>query len=313
MTPSDIERRIRAGLPVVRFLQTRLPLRWTRRSLRRATARVRLPAHFSRQAVSADGVPCEWLIPQGSPPNQALVYLHGGGFVYGVTPQHIAMVAHLARTMGSRALIVDYRLAPEHPFPAALDDCVTAYRWLRRQGIAPEDIVLAGDSAGGNLALTTMMKLRAGGELLPAAAACLSPVVDLSARPSPARFKDPLLPLRAVRFYNASYVASHDACDPLISPVYGDWHGLPPLLIHVGEEEMLREDAARSAAAARAAGVAVRLEVYPRMWHVWQLFLALPQAVESLDDIARFLKSHLSPDMPGVWLTPAPAPSSARP
>jgi len=294
MTPSDIERRIRAGLPVIRFLQTRLPLRWTRRSLRGATARVQLPADIKRQAVSADGVPCEWLIPQGSPPDQALVYLHGGGFVYGVTPQHIEMVAHLARQMAVRALIVDYRLAPEHPFPAALDDCVAAYRWLLRQGIAPQDIVLAGDSAGGNLALTTMMKLRADGEPLPAAAACLSPVADMSERRRAARFKDPLLPLKAVRFYNTSYVAGHDARDPLISPLYGDWRGLPPLLIHVGEEELLRDDAARSAEAARAAGVAVRLETYPRMWHVWQLFLALPQAVASLDDIAGFLKSHLS-------------------
>jgi acetyl esterase/lipase len=239
-------------------------------------------------------VPCEWLIPQDSPQDQALVYLHGGGFVFGVTPQHIRMVAHLARKMGIRALVVDYRLAPDHPYPAALDDCATAYRWLLNQGIPPQNTVLAGDSAGGNLAITTMMKLRAGGEPLPAAAACLSPVADLSEPRSPARFKDPLLPLRAVRFYNASYVAQGDAHDPLISPVYGDWHGLPPLLVHVGEEEMLLDDATRIAAAARAAGVDVRLETYPRMWHVWQLFLALPQAVASLDDIARFLKSHLS-------------------
>ena len=294
MTLSSVERRIRAGLPVIRFLQARLPLRWTRRPLRQATARVRLPADVTRQAVSADGVPCEWLIPQNSPQDQALLYLHGGGFVYGVTPQHIGMVAYLARKMGIRALIVDYRLAPDHPFPAALDDCATAYRWLLNQGISPQNTVVAGDSAGGNLALTTMMKLRAGGEPLPAAAACLSPVADLSERSRPARFKDPLLPLRAVRFYNASYVAHGDARSPLMSPVYGDWHGLPPLLVHAGEEELLLDDAARIAEVARAAGVTVRLETYPRMWHVWQLFLSLPQAVESLDDIARFLKSHLA-------------------
>ena len=271
MTPSAVERRIRAGLPVIRFLQTRLPLRWTRQLLRGATARVRLPADVRRQAVSADGVPCEWLIPQGSPQDQALVYLHGGGFVYGVTPQHIGMVAYLARKMGIRALIVDYRLAPDDPFPAALDDCATAYRWLLNQGIAPQNTVLAGDSAGGNLAITTLMKLRAGGQPLPAAAACLSPVADLTERRSPAGgFKDPLLTLRAVRFYNASYVAHSDARAPLISPVYGDWHGLPPLLVHAGEEELLLDDAVRIAEAARAAGVAVRLETYPRMWHVWQ-------------------------------------------
>ena len=159
--------------------------------------------------------------PAEQPADQALVYLHGGGFVYGVTPQHIGMVAYLARKMGIRALIVDYRLAPDHPFPAALDDCVTAYRWLLNQGIAPQNTVVAGDSAGGNLAITTMMKLRAGGEPLPAAAACLSPVADLSERRSPAEgFKDPLLPLRAVRFYNASYVAHSDARSPDIARVW---------------------------------------------------------------------------------------------
>lgn len=289
MTPSDVERRIRAGLPFVRFLQTRLPLRWTRQPLRRAVARVQLPADVTRQAVSANGVPCEWLIPHHSPPDQALVYLHGGGFVHGVSPQHITMVAYLARQMGRRALVVDYRLAPEHPFPAALDDCTTAYRWLLKQGFAPHNTVLAGDSAGGNLALTTMMKLRAGGEPLPAAAACLSPVADLSERDRAGQWRDPLLPLRAVQFYNASYVAGSDGRNPLISPVYGDWQGLPPLLIHAGEDEILLDDATRIAAAARAAGVDVRLETFPRMWHVFQLFLALPQAVESLDDIARFL------------------------
>ncbi len=313
MTPSTVERRIRAGLPVIRFLQMRLPLRWTRQPLRRATARARLPADMTRQTASADGVPCEWLIPHNSPPDQALIYLHGGGFVYGVTPQHITMVAHLARQMNTRALVVDYRLAPEHPFPAALDDCVTVYRWLLNQGFAPHNTVLAGDSAGGNLTLTTLMKLRAGGEPLPAAAACLSPVADLSERHSPGQFHDPLLPLRAVRFYNASYVADSDGRTPLISPVYGDWQGLPPLLIHAGEDEILLDDATRIVTAAREAGVDVRLQTYPRMWHVFQIFMALPQAVESLDDIARFLKAHLSPAMPMPSLSPASAISCTGP
>lgn len=307
MTPSAAERRIRAGLPILRFLQTRVPLRWAGPPLRSAAARARLPADVRREAASADGVPCEWLIPQDSPPDQALVYLHGGGFVFGVTPQHLGLVAHLARRMGVRALMVDYRLAPDHPYPAALDDCTAAYRWLLKAGFAPQNTVLAGDSAGGNLALTTMLKLRAGGAPLPAAAACLSPVADLTERHSPAGgFKDPLLPPGAMRLYSASYVAQGDARDPLISPIYGDWHGLPPLLMHAGEEETLLADAVRIAAAARAAGVDVRLETYPRMWHVWQLFPALPQTAASLDDIARFLKSHLNPGLPMPGAAPAP-------
>lgn len=289
MMPASVERRIRAGLPVIRLLQTVVPLRWIRGPLRRATARTRLPADITREAVLADGVACEWLIPQNSPRDQALVYFHGGGFVFGVTPPHLALVAHLARQMHIRALMVDYRLAPAHPFPAALDDCVTAYHWLLKQGVSPQNIVLAGDSAGGNLVITTLMKLRDSGEPLPAAAACLSPVADLTERRSAVRFKDPLLPPKATRLYTASYVAHSDCRAPLISPVFGDWRGLPPLLIHAGEEEILLDDAVRIEAAARAAGVKVRLETYPAMWHVWQLFLSLPQAVESLDRIARFL------------------------
>jgi acetyl esterase/lipase len=287
-------------------------------------ARVRLPATVTREAVSVDdaplqaiagsaaaaraegggtddppagqGVPCEWLTPQNSPPDQVLLYLHGGGFVYGLTPQHLEMVAYLAQKINIRALLVDYRLAPDHPFPAPLDDCVTVYRWLLKQGVSARNIVVAGDSAGGNLTITSLMKLRDSGDPLPAAAVCLSPVADFSDRGKPAKgFKDPLLPRRARGRYHKSYVAHHDARDPLISPVLGDWHGLPPLLVHVGEDEILRDDAVRIKELAKVAGVDVRLEIYPRMWHVWQIFLTLPQAVQSLDDIAQFLRSHLGP------------------
>jgi acetyl esterase/lipase len=205
------------------------------------------------------------------------------------------MVSYLVHKMGICALMVDYRLAPENPFPAPLDDCVTAYRWLLKQDIAPENIVVAGDSAGGNLAIASMMKLRDSGDPLPAATACLSPIVNLTGGDNTSiEFKDPLLHPKAIRFYISSYVGHHDAFDPLISPVFGDWHDLPPLLVHAGEDEILRGDAVRIDELARAAGVDVRLEIYPRMWHVWQLHLALPQAIQSLDDIAQFFKAHLA-------------------
>ena len=200
----------------------------------------------------------------------------------------------LAQKMGVHALMVDYRLAPEHPFPAGLDDCVQAYRWLLQQGIAPENIVIAGDSAGGNFTITTLMKLRDSGDPLPAAGACLSPVVDLAEKGGLFdEVYDPVLHPRAAKLYNQSYVAQHDAHAPLISPAYGDWQGLPPLLIHAGEDEILRQDAIRAEELARAAGNEVQLEIYPRMWHVWQINLELPQATESLDKIAHFLCSHL--------------------
>ena len=141
--------------------------------------------------------------------------------------------------------------------------------------------------------LTLLLKLRHVGETLPAAAACLSPVTDLTPRPNPRPgFKDPLLPLKVVKFYIQSYVGGQDAHNPLISPALGDLHGLPPLLVHAGEDEILQDDALRIANLAQSAGVDVQLKVYPRMWHVWQLNLALPQARQSLDEIAHFFETH---------------------
>lgn len=274
-------------------MQTSIPLPLASLLLKLSMRRVRLAGGVVRESVSADGVPCEWIIPQSSRPGQVLLYLHGGGFVFGLTPLHLQMGAYLAKNMGLRILMVDYRLAPDYPFPAALDDCAAAYRWLMQQNYLPENIVVAGDSAGGNLAITMSMKLRDSGSLLPAALACLSPVTDLSKDKQREGFSDPLLPPKAVKLYSRSYAGHSDASEPLISPVFGNLRGLPPMLVHVGEDEILLDDATRITRLAKSAGVDVRLEVYSRMWHVWQLFLTLPQAVQSLGDIAQFLGSHL--------------------
>ena len=255
----------------------------------------RLPAGVTRETVTADGVRCEWLIPEQSSSDHVLLYLHGGGFVYGVTNLHREMVGQLARLTGLRVLMVDYRLAPEYPFPAALDDCTAVYRWLIKQGIDPKKIVVAGDSAGGNLTLTTMIRLRDAGDPLPAGAACLSPATDLTVREELEQRRDPVLHRRALYAFRTAYVADQDCTDPLLSPVYGDLHGLPPLLIHAGEDEVLCADSIRLAEAAEKAGVQVRLEVYPRMWHVWHLYYAtLPQASQAVEEIAQFLKAQLA-------------------
>lgn len=294
MTITPIERNIRAGLPIIRFMQEHLPLPLALSLLKFGMTRVRLGAGLIRQTVLADGVTCEWIIPHNSLAERVLLYLHGGGFVFGLTPPHMQMAAYLAQNLGMRVLMVDYRLAPQYPFPAALDDCETAYRWLLKQGIFPQNILVAGDSAGGNLTITMLMKLRDSGITLPAAAACLSPVTDLANKETLSKgYKDPLLPARAVEFYTRSYLGGSDARQPLISPVYGDLRGLPPLLVHAGEDELLREDAVRIVSLAQSAGVEARLEIYPRMWHVWQLTLALPQAIRSLEEIAKFFKAHL--------------------
>jgi monoterpene epsilon-lactone hydrolase len=294
MTISPAEHKIRASFPLIRFLQAYIPLPVSRWMLKRTRGSIQHEAGMQSEQVSADGVACEWIIPQNTWRDQVLLYLHGGGFVLGLTVQHFHMVGYLAKKMAVRSLMVDYRLAPEYPFPGALDDCVATYHWLLKQGIAAHNIVLAGDSAGGNLTITSLMKLRDNGDPLPAAAACLSPVTDLTNKESlQPGFKDPILPDRAIRFYNQAYVGQNDPHNPLISPVYGDLHGLPPLLVHAGEDELLREDGMRITERAKSAGVEARLEIYPRMWHVWQLYLELPQAVQSLEDIAGFLRGHV--------------------
>lgn len=286
------EQKLRRGLAVTRFVLGYAPLPLIRRLQGLERRRVTLPAGVRREVVDAGGVPGEWLIPEQGSRDHVLLYLHGGGFVFGWTNMHRQMVSHLVQLAGGSALAVDYRLAPEYPFPAALEDCVTAYRWLLTQGLTPQQIVIGGDSAGANLTLTSLLKLRADGDPLPAAGVCLSPPVDLAAHGDASH--DLLLHPRAVAYFLKSYVADHDPCDPLLSPIYADLRGLPPLLIHAGEEEFLSHEAVRLADRAREADVDVRLEVYPRMWHVFQLnFADLPQGAQALEDIGQFVAQHL--------------------
>jgi len=294
MPSSFFERGARASLPVIQFLQTRMPLPFANRMMKKSAARVRLSADVKHTSVGMNGVAAEWIELQAGSSEQVLLYFHGGGFVFGLSSLHLQMAASLAQRSGLRVLMVDYRLAPDAPFPAALEDCLNAYQWLLAQGVEPKNIVLGGDSAGGNLVLTLLMKLRDANLPLPAAAACLSPVTDLSDEKTlDPSIHDPVLSPEIMHFYNNAYLAGSDPRNPLISPVYGDLHGFPPLLIHVGEDELLRGDAIRIAALAESAGVDVQLKVFPRMWHVWQLTLALPQANESLDEIARFFSARL--------------------
>lgn len=286
-----MERRARRTLPFARFMLGYFPvsvLRWLQ-GLGTGT----LPPGVTRAWIDADGVPCEWLNPPNGAPDNVLLYLHGGGFVYGWNRVHRRMASYLACKMGIPALGVEYRLAPEHPFPAGLDDCTAAFRWLLKQGYAPQNIVVAGASAGGNLALSTLIRLRDAGEPLPAAVACLSPVCDMTIRENADELFDVLLHRRALYYFQEVYVGQHDPRTPLLSPLFADLRGLPPLLIHAGENEFLCEDAVRIHQAAQQAGVEAQITIYPRMWHVWQNNLALEQATHSLDAIAAFLKARV--------------------
>ncbi len=241
---------------------------------------VKLPREVRVKRDLADGVPVEWIIPFHASSQFVILYIHGGGWTLGWTNLHRRMVIHLCQAAACRALAVDYRLAPEHPFPAALEDCLTIYHWLLKNGTTPQNIVIAGDSAGANLTLTTLMSLRDVGDPLPAAAVVLSPMTDLAGTGESFRIKqDPALTVTFALTMARHYAGNRDLRLPSLSPHYGDLRGLPPLLIQVGEDEILLSDATRLADHARAAGVDANLVIWPGMWHGWHLFVpSLPEA-----------------------------------
>jgi acetyl esterase/lipase len=232
-------------------------------------------------------------------PNSAngrvVLYLHGGGYVMGSRRTHRELAARIARDAAARVLVLEYRLAPEHPFPAAVEDATAAYRWLRKQGIAASSIAIAGDSAGGGLTLATLLALRDAGDALPACAVCLSPWTDLEgsgASAQPGGVDDPMIPVAALRDMGKLYAAS-DLRNPLAAPLHGNYKGLPPLLIQVGTREILLDDSTRVADKARAAGVTVRLEIEEGAPHVWQATPGLPEAVDAVKRIGAFVRERI--------------------
>ncbi|MFE2553867.1 alpha/beta hydrolase [Streptomyces sp. NPDC059355] len=229
-----------------------------------------------------------------------LLYLHGGGFVIGSPDTHAGLVGELARRAGLRTASVDYRLAPEHPFPAAVEDGLAAYRELLASGTDPRDLVMAGDSAGGGLVIATLLAAREAGLPQPAAVVVFSPWVDLTLAGASIRSKesvDPIFTEADVRACADLYVGAGDRAHPLASPVFADLTGLPPLLVQVGANELLLDDAVRLAGRAGADGVEVTLEVGPGLPHVFQHHYGrLDEADAALDRAARFLAAHLSAD-----------------
>lgn len=246
------------------------------------------------EAVSAGGVPAQWLLADGADPSRVLVYFHGGGFQVGSLRSHCDLMARLSAAADCRVLGVDYRLAPEHRFPAPLHDALAAYRWLLGQGVAAANIALAGDSAGGGLALSSLLALRDDGTALPAAAVTLSAWTDLAANGASYRTRadrDPIHQRRMILAMARGYLGeSGDAADPRASPLHGELHGLPPLLLQVGDRETVLDDSRDFAAKAIASGVEAELDVADGMIHVFQQFAdELPQARDAIAAIGRFL------------------------
>lgn len=258
------------------------------------------PEGMTSSTVDAGGVPAEWVSMPGARGDRALLYLHGGGYVIGSINTHRGLAARLSRDLDARVLLIDYRLAPEHPHPAAVEDAVAAYRFLREQGFAPSSIAIAGDSAGGGLTVATLLALRDAGEALPAAGACLSPWFDLGGTGDSNTSKaeaDPIVNMPGlVRMADLYLDGRKPQDEPTASPLYSDPTGLPPLLLQVGEAEILLDDSTRFAEKAKQAGVAVDLEVWPEMVHVWHAFGDMvPESKDAVEKIAAFLNRHLQP------------------
>ena len=248
------------------------------------------------EAVSAGGVPAEWIVPPNAAADRVILYLHGGGYVMGSINTHRAMIARIARAAQARALALDYRLAPEHPFPAAVDDATAAYRWLLGQGYKPGKTVISGDSAGGGLTLATLIALRDAGTAMPAAAVPISPWADLEGTGASIQTRaatDPMVDQASLHRMAKLYAGDHNMKNPLISPIHADYKGLPPMLIHVGDAEILLDDSARVTDRAKAAGGNVELEAWPEMFHVWHVFAKiLPEGQQAIDRIGSYVLAH---------------------
>ena len=276
------------------------PLGWTERRRRLDEIGSYWPAadDVEFEAVDVDGVPGEWSIVRGSDVSRALLYLHGGGYCSGSIVSHRRMVTEAGRAAGVRTLAIGYRLAPEHPFPAALDDALTAWRFLGDHGITAAHIAIGGDSAGGGLTVALVNRLREGKEELPGCMWLVSPWTDLTLSGTTLVTNDAADPIihrsYLVELADAYVPVGMARTDPRISVLYADLKGLPPMLVQVGSAETLLDDSTRLAAAAGAAAVPVTLEIWPHMIHAWHLWNAhLEPGRRALASAGAFIRRHL--------------------
>ena len=251
-------------------------------------------AKYSR--ANAGGVTAEWVAAESASDSRVVLYFHGGGYIIGSPRTHRAMLAHLSQDSSARVLALDYRLAPEHPFPAPVEDSVAAYRWLLSEGYDPARIAFAGDSAGGGLTVSALVQIRYLGLPMPGAGVCVSPWVDMEGlgESMGTRAKvDPMVGKENLMVSAKTYLGGADPRAPLAAPLYADLRGLPPILIQVGDAEVLLDDSTRLAGVAREAGVQVQMDVWDDMIHVWHLFAPiLPEGKQAIKQAGDFIKKH---------------------
>jgi acetyl esterase/lipase len=279
-----------------RVLPAEMPLATYRRASNQPLFE-RMPREIAWTASEVSGIPGEWIMPPNAAPDRVLLYLHGGGYVVKTPHVHRVLVGRLARATACKAFIVDYRLAPEHPFPAALEDATAVYRGLIAAGWTPSRIVVAGESAGGGLTAALLLHLRDCGDPLPAAACLMSAMLDCTLSDESIlelQKHDPYLRHKDVAMMARHYYGDHDPHHPLISPVFADLRGLPPLLVYAAEYEILRAEAIRFAEKARADGVDVTLKVWAGMVHAFALFAGfVPEGKIAIAEISAFFRHYL--------------------
>ena len=255
-------------------------------------------ADISFKPAVARGVTAEWVTTPDSDSSRVVLYFHGGGYTIGSIASYRSFTGRLARATRARLLSIGYRLAPEHPFPAALDDAVSSYRWLLDQGIPPGRIAVVGDSAGGGLALSLAIAIRDAGGPPAATIVAIGPSTDLAKEGASVKERahlDPIVNLESSMAHALRYVGTQgNLKHPLASPLYSDLHGLPPLLIMVGTHEALFDDSTRFAAKAEAAGVEVQLDIWEEMIHVWPVFAdILPEGRQAIDKIGDYIRARI--------------------
>jgi len=275
---------------------SQIPL--VRRMLDLSASALYLPLGVQSKSLKIAGMAAEWLTPRQASADQVLLFLHGGGYAVGSLTTHRSLAGKLAMMAGTQALIVDYRLAPEHPFPAALEDAVHAYQWLLTQGYRADQIMLAGDSAGGGLCMALQLCLKSLGQPLPAGSVLFSPWVDLTfSGPEAEEHQphDPVVQAEQVRTWAKAYALDMPLFHPMVSPLFGDLSDLSPVLIQASDREVLTDDAVRLANALGDAHTETHLQLWPGVLHVWQLFWRyVPEAMDALTHAADFMQKQLA-------------------
>jgi monoterpene epsilon-lactone hydrolase len=257
----------------------------------------RPPKGVKVENINIDGINAAWIRPSGADKTKVVLHLHGGGYVTGSIASYLMMCIPMAQTLMINVLLPEYRLAPEHPFPAAIDDVLRIYHWLLTQGYRSKDIFLSGDSAGGGLCAASVIALREQKEALPAAVVCMSPWTDLTMRGRSHVTKaksEVMLNADTLREWALSYTSEQNFGNPLVSPIFADLHSFPPLLIQAGSDEILLDDAIALAEKAKADGVDVTLKIWDGLWHVWQVLGDLiPESRMAFEEVGVFLRPYL--------------------